>query len=258
MSNDGGSTDTDSNDFRSNIRRTSLLDAVTHAAVNDPDFDVSLTKNNVISSKENVRKTASNDAENVDEAVHGFSFDIRSSQDRLRSRRSLSPSDVNSGSLADVMKNLEQIKKQSPSKKIQPLSRVQKEVPSLPHPRSVERKSISERAREKRLEKRPNHNHDNIGLVATLSKSTYTGTINENIEPVPSRTFLQTRSPTLLMLDRQRRLSSLNADHSVDDEAQDIMMKLANTKEPFEVMMKDSSSFARLARQKRIQKRMSK
>lgn len=225
MSNDGGSTTMDPMDGFPSLQRESLLDTVAHAT----------------SSNENALNLALKDTDNGDTKVSGFNFDIRSSQDRLRSRRSLSPSKVNIGSLADVMKNLEEIKKQSPSKKIQP-PRLQNDTPPLAHPRSVERKSISERAREKRSEKRPNTNNSLLFPVAMTSA------IAEKTEQ-SSTTSLQDRSPTIMMLNRQRRLTSMDdVDNVSSDDKDDTISELP---------IKDSS-FARLARQKRIQKRMTK
>jgi hypothetical protein len=259
ISNDDG-LDTNQTPSSNNVQGKLLLDTIQHGAVNAMD-DV------VISSKENVRNATPNNTENGEKTAIGFSFDIRSSQDRLRSRRSLSPSNINSGSLADVLKNLDEIKKQSPSKKIQPVAHAPNDLPSLPTPppRSVERKSISERAREKRLEKRPPNNDDSAVGVAKL-----TSRINDNAEPVPYRTtFSQARSPTLVMLDqRQRRLTSLKEDHcsmTLDDTTTTMEESLpisSSRTGPLPVSdgttTMNDSSFARLARQKRIQKRMSK
>ena len=151
---------------------------------------------------------------------------------------------MNSSSLADVMKNLEEIKKQSPTKKMQP-QRIKNDIP----PRSVERKSISERAREKRSEKRPN---GGIGLFVPAAMTP--PIIPESTDPIVP-TSLEARSPTIMMLNRQRRLTSvIDADENNTDSChEDIVAEL-----PAVVEEMKGSSFARLARQKRIQKRMTK
>ena len=209
----------------------------------DPN-DADKNHNTAAASKENVQNATPKETDNGDTKLHSFMFDIQSSQDRLRSRQSLSPSKVNSSSLADVMKNLEEIKKQSPTKKMQP-QRIKNDIP----PRSVERKSISERAREKRSEKRPN---GGIGLFVPAAMTP--PIIPESTDPIVP-TSLEARSPTIMMLNRQRRLTSvIDADENNTDSChEDIVAEL-----PAVVEEMKGSSFARLARQKRIQKRMTK
>ena len=224
MSNDGGSIAMDPNESHSTTRpKISLLDAV---------------KNEIMSSKENVRNATPKDTDNGEIKGNGFCFDIQSSQDRLRSRRSLSPSNVQTGSLANVMKSLDEIKQQSPSKKIPALM-----LPSAP--RSVERKSISERAREKRSEKRPNHGSLLAPVVVAKTATMLTEANTAHV------TSLSARSPTLLMLDRQRQLTSMK-------EEEDMTLTHPEDDTLPDQKRTDASSFARLARQKRIQKRMSK
>jgi Formin Homology 2 Domain len=158
-------------------------------------------------------------------STHASTFDLRSSQERVRSRIWLSPP-KSTGSLSEVMKALEQISKEAtkPGPKRVSMSCATRPLPLKPPSCSSmietkEKKSLADRAREKRMEK-------SLGSLSSPQKRGQSSSASSLLSTPPVKS--STRRATI-------------------DTTPDAAASTTN-----------ESSTARLARKKRIQKRMSR
>jgi hypothetical protein len=203
------------------LERTEGIGGRSEPGVN-PSDETKLPENS-ISIEDSLATIAPSDYDSTAAAQHSANLDaggiinVSSSQERLRYRKSVSPR-KSAGTLADVMKVLEQISSLAPKPK-----RMNETPPFLTRMPAKEKRSLSERAREKR---------DKNAAISTPTMSTPKQSMEE-----------KTSIPDVFMTPSGESVSS---DRRSTIESGD---RAPPTNE---------STTARLARKKRIQKRMSR